>query len=207
MKSTASALTGREWNGTLISQRQADGYVNATAMCKANGKLWKNYHQNDRTQAYIAALAGVAGIPATGNDGVVQTAKGGRPEIQGTWIHPRLAIDLARWISPEFAVWMDGWFLEWIQGRATAAAIPARKRTRRMAAAPTGLPKVPKNSATHGISARLHRLVDLQERKPSKDRQAAIVYSCRAIARAVTVGMEDPKLLQRIRTNWAALTA
>jgi hypothetical protein len=24
-------------------------------------------------------------------------------------------VDLARWISPQFAVWMDGWFLESIQ--------------------------------------------------------------------------------------------
>jgi len=38
--------------------------------------------------------------------------QGGRPELQGTWIHPRLAVDLARWICPSFAVWMDGWFLE-----------------------------------------------------------------------------------------------
>ncbi len=27
-------------------------------------------------------------------------------------MHPRVAVDLARWCSPEFAVWMDGWFLE-----------------------------------------------------------------------------------------------
>ena len=30
----------------------------------------------------------------------------------GTWIHPQLAVDLARWVSAPFAVWMDGWFLE-----------------------------------------------------------------------------------------------
>ena len=30
----------------------------------------------------------------------------------GTWVHPQVAVDLARWISAPFAVWMDGWFLE-----------------------------------------------------------------------------------------------
>ena len=30
----------------------------------------------------------------------------------GTWIHPQLAVDLARWVSAPFAVWMDGWFFE-----------------------------------------------------------------------------------------------
>ena len=221
MKSTAPALMGREWNGTLIGQRPEDGYVNATAMVKANGKRWNHYFANDRTQAYIAALAidlRSAGNPAdpqrpcsateVGNPtDPVQVVSTGPNHLRGTWIHPRLAIDLARWISPEFAVWMDGWFLEWIQGRAVAAALPAQKRSRRPLPAPTGLPKVPKNSATHGISCRLHRLVDLQERKPSKARQIAIVYSCRAIARAVTADTEEPELLQRLRTNWACLTA
>jgi formylmethanofuran dehydrogenase subunit D len=33
-------LDVRIWNGTPISRRTTDGYVNATAMCKANGKQW-----------------------------------------------------------------------------------------------------------------------------------------------------------------------
>jgi len=28
---------------------------------------------------------------------------------------PQVAVDLARWISAPFAVWMDGWFLESVQ--------------------------------------------------------------------------------------------
>jgi hypothetical protein len=30
----------------------------------------------------------------------------------GTFVHPQVAVDLARWISAPFAVWMDGWFLQ-----------------------------------------------------------------------------------------------
>lgn len=59
-----------------------------------------------------ASARGVAGIPVTGVEAVVHVVRGGVPELQGTWIHPRLAVDLARWVSPQFAVWMDGWFLE-----------------------------------------------------------------------------------------------
>jgi len=110
-------LITRTWNDTPISRRASDGYVNATAMCKAEGKRWNDYVRLDRTQEYIAALtetlcgATVAGNPVTGIS-VIRTIQGGTPELQGTWIHPRLAVDLARWISPAFAVWMDGWFLE-----------------------------------------------------------------------------------------------
>jgi hypothetical protein len=116
-------IEAREWNGCAIQRRQADGFVNATAMCRAGGKRWNHYASNERTREYICALAAsvgaqtpcaavVAGFPASGIHGLIHVIKGGSPELQGTWIHPRLAVDLARWISPSFAVWMDGWFLE-----------------------------------------------------------------------------------------------
>ncbi|MBU6251214.1 MAG: KilA-N domain-containing protein [Cyanobacteria bacterium REEB417] len=119
----SAGIEAREWNGCAILRRQADGFVNATAMCRAGGKRWNDYARVDRTREYICALAAsigaqtpcvaaVAGFPASGIHGLIDVIKGGRPELQGTWIHPRLAVDLARWISPSFAVWMDGWFLE-----------------------------------------------------------------------------------------------
>jgi hypothetical protein len=137
------ALESRIWEGTTIQRRPIDGYVNATAMCQAGGKRWFDYVRLDRTEAYIAVLASalagnpatenrcaaaVARNPATGSDGLIQTQQGGQPQLQGTWIHPRLAVDLARWISPAFAVWMDGWFLEWTQGRQPAAPAPAPRQ-------------------------------------------------------------------------------
>lgn len=104
-----ATMETRAWQGTPIARR-ADGFVNATAMCKANSKRWNNYFETDRASSYIETLSSVTGIPVTGFGGLVQTRQGGSD--QGTWIHPRVAIDLARWISPGFAVWMDGWFLE-----------------------------------------------------------------------------------------------
>jgi hypothetical protein len=112
MTQLALGYNHRDWHGHLIGRREADGYVNATAMCKANGKKWNDYFRLERTEAYIAALKAVAGNPATGDRGLIETVKGGSPHLQGTWVHPRLAVDLARWISPAFAVWMDGWILD-----------------------------------------------------------------------------------------------
>lgn len=103
-------LQTRSWNGTAIPRRTIDGYVDATAMCKANGKLWSNYWQTDRATSYLMALSTDIGKPITGPTGLVISVRGG--EAQGTWVHERVAIDLARWLSPQFAVWMDGWFLE-----------------------------------------------------------------------------------------------
>lgn len=104
-------LLTRTWNDTKISRRESDDYVNATAMCKANGREWFTYSRSSRAQEYMAALAGVTADLWSPAD-LVQTIATGPNEFRGTWIHPRLAVDLARWISPAFAVWMDGWLLE-----------------------------------------------------------------------------------------------
>lgn len=101
-----AGLEQRVWQGTAIQRREADGFVNATAMCKANGRLWAKYQETERCQSYLAALSKMSEIRTFD---LIQARRG---RAGGTWIHPSLAIDLARWISPAFAVWMDGWFLE-----------------------------------------------------------------------------------------------
>ena len=114
------ALVSRSWNGTPISRRTTDDYVNATAMCKANEKRWNNYFERNSASSYLETLSSVTGIPVTGFGGLVQVRQGGVD--QGTWIHPRVAIDLARWISPSFAVWMDGWFFDELDKRTEGRA-------------------------------------------------------------------------------------
>lgn len=106
---TNTGIVVRTWNDAPISRRDSDGYADATAMCQANGKLWADYQRLGRTTDYITALADAIGL---GPDQLIISTKGGPAHLQGTWIHPRLAVDLARWISPQFAVWMDGWFLD-----------------------------------------------------------------------------------------------
>ena len=103
------ALVSRSWNGTPISRRITDGYVNATAMCKANRKQWSKYRESDRCQTYLDALAETSGIRTFD---LIESRQG---QGGGTWVHPLVAVDLARWISAPFAVWMDGWFLESVQ--------------------------------------------------------------------------------------------
>jgi hypothetical protein len=83
-------LVTRTWNNTPISRRTADGYVNATAMCKANGKEWSNYYKSERTSQYLQALQG--SLPNGGH--LVQVIGTGPNEGRGTYVHPRLAVDL-----------------------------------------------------------------------------------------------------------------
>lgn len=85
------------YNGQTITQRQ-DGYINLTQMCQVNGKKLDNFMKTTKTQDYVTALSNSMQME------VVDTKQG---QNGGTWGHPSLAINLARWISAEFAVWCD----------------------------------------------------------------------------------------------------
>ena len=111
-------LDVRIWNGTPISRRTTDGYVNATAVCRANGKQWSKYRESERCQTYLDALAETSEIRMFD---LIESRQG---QGGGTWVHPQVAVDLARWISAPFAVWMDGWFLGEINRLAAKPANP-----------------------------------------------------------------------------------
>ncbi len=94
-------MSNLTYNGQQISQR-ADGYVNATQMAKATGKLVANWRRNASTEAYIQVVSTSMRISI---DELVIVKEGGNGG--GTWIHPKLAIEFGRWVSPEFAYWCD----------------------------------------------------------------------------------------------------
>lgn len=113
-------LVPHTYQGALIQQRAADGYINATAMCKAASREWAHYNANAATKAFLAALQGSLGIP---RDVVVQSIMAGVNEARGTWVHPQVAIHLAQWLSPEFAVRVTEWVYEWMSGKKPADRI------------------------------------------------------------------------------------
>lgn len=105
----------------IIAQRVTDGYINATAMCKACGKKINDYGRLSTTHAFLTELSSVTGIPVTG---LVQTIQGGTPQLQGTWVHPQVAINLAQWLSPKFAVLVSQWVFEWMSGNIQQPQLP-----------------------------------------------------------------------------------
>lgn len=86
-----------------------DAYVNITPIAKYYKKRPNDYLRLTRTEEYIQALAGKlssAGNPVDVNSLVI-TVEGGFSNGNGTWLHPKLVIDFARWLNPEFALWCD----------------------------------------------------------------------------------------------------
>lgn len=118
-------LISHSVEGELVEQRMLDGYVNATAMCKAIGRPWSRYWENPTSKEFVRELSAVLGKPITE---LVQSVTGGRPSEQGTWVHPQVAIHLGQWLSPRFAVMVSGWIHEWMTGGATRARLPYHLR-------------------------------------------------------------------------------
>ena len=110
-------LIARKVANRVIHQRAIDGYIDATAMCKAAGRAFADYYRNKSTKEYLAELQADMGIPMSE---LVQRLRGGHPELQGTWVHPFVATDLAQWCSPKFRVRVNKWVAEWLSGRAPA---------------------------------------------------------------------------------------
>jgi hypothetical protein len=95
------------YKGSSFEQRDSDGMVNLTAMCKANGKEVSNWYQLDQSKAYIAALVSSPEIPGDETGEIFVSKPGPIANGGGTWGHPLIALAVAQWISPEFHVWCN----------------------------------------------------------------------------------------------------
>jgi hypothetical protein len=84
----------------------SDAYLNATQIAKHFNKRVQHYLDSDRTKEYIQELTKAAN-PALNKNQLVIVKKGGKVGESGTWLHPKLTIDFARWLSAKFAIWCD----------------------------------------------------------------------------------------------------
>lgn len=111
----------------VVDLRKQDGYINATAMCKAANKEFGHYNSNATTKAFLTELSSEIGIPISE---LVQSLSGGNPALQGTWVHPQVAIHLAQWLSPAFAVQVTKWVYDWmvVGAKPAKAALPYHLR-------------------------------------------------------------------------------
>ncbi len=115
---TTQNLIIRDFHGATIRQR-FDGYLNATDMCNATGKKFKDYRRNKATQEFFVALSKRLEMPIESqrensplgeNKGFIEITRGGN--YAGTWVNSKVAIHLAIWCNPDFAVLVTEWVYE-----------------------------------------------------------------------------------------------
>ena len=104
----------------LIHQRIQDWYVNATELCQASNKKMSHYLDIKTTKEFLEYLSNETGIPVSGENGLIKTIRWWNVKLQWTWVHPDVAINLAQWLSPAFAVAVSRWIREWSSWRMKA---------------------------------------------------------------------------------------
>jgi len=107
---------------SLIQQRAEDGYINATQLCNAAGKRWYNFHRLETTGKFLRALEAKTQIRVLD---LVQEVRAGTPDgVPSTWVHPKVALHLAQWLSADFAVQVTEWVHDWMTGKLTPSKLP-----------------------------------------------------------------------------------
>jgi hypothetical protein len=123
----------REVNGIEVEQRVSDGFINATAICKAHQKDPNDWFTTQDTFDLFLALADDLGIEIETGEfrkldisklsaskyskifpGLVLSKRGGLEIGGGTWLHPDLAIQIAQWCNKPFAIQVSRWIREWM---------------------------------------------------------------------------------------------
>jgi hypothetical protein len=92
-----------------------DGYILATKMCKSAGKRLTKWKECYDTIKFIKLV--IQHTNLTENE-LIDTYKGNSRKFnQGTWVHPKLAIHLAMWLSSSFCLQVSNWIEEWCSYR------------------------------------------------------------------------------------------
>lgn len=102
--------------------KEGDKFVSATQMAKAFDRRLQDFFRTNPTINYLQALhrhiEGTDAVQpkvrsrpsieelANAFPHLIKVIRGGEPDLQGTWIHERLALKLAAWLSPEFELWV-----------------------------------------------------------------------------------------------------
>lgn len=102
-------MNSLQYKGKSFNQRE-DGYVNVGQLCATHDKKLNDWTRLKSSNDYLEALSTNTQIPVMYQGDTKKQPKGEfLIEIyqSGTWAHPLVAIEVARWISPEFGVWCN----------------------------------------------------------------------------------------------------
>lgn len=86
-----------------------DGWINATEAARKWGKRPKNFLVLDSTIDYMREVAEELYADQELTKGQISAllVRVDRGRSGGTWLHPELGVEFARWLTPKFARWCD----------------------------------------------------------------------------------------------------
>lgn len=153
--------------GNPITFKRVDSSVmiNTTEMAKPFGKRPAKWLELPSTKGFLKTLTTIR----KSDSELVQTINGGTTERgKGTWMHEDVALEFARWLSPEFAIWCNDKIKELITTGTTSLYNNVNFG---------GFPIPQKFSDALLLSAHLQQKVEEQEAKIEEDKPKVEYYS------------------------------
>lgn len=106
----------------------AEGWLNATNAASPFGKEPADWLELDLTKEYIDRLFMRIGGSSVGQPHTALTSiRRGNTAASGTWLHPKLAVKFARWLSVDFEIWCEEQLEGLVLGEVAAKAIARRQ--------------------------------------------------------------------------------
>jgi hypothetical protein len=92
------------YNGISVIQRDKDRFINATAMCKQFGKIFRKIFENKAWKAYYKEFK-TQKQPVQNSGGFIYVINADvTKDLKGSYVDPKLINYIAFWASPKYAV-------------------------------------------------------------------------------------------------------
>lgn len=102
-----SNIVKYDYEGEAV-QFNCDGWLHATKIAERFGKKPAQWLRLDTTKEYIQRLSERMAKSNVGKSHItLVSTRRGNTAARGTWLHPKLAIKFARWLSVDFEIWCD----------------------------------------------------------------------------------------------------
>lgn len=86
----------------------SDGWLHATKIAERFGRKPSHWLDLDSTKEYIARLSARMAKSNAGKSGItLVSTRRGNSITSGTWLHPKLAVKFACWLSVDFEIWAN----------------------------------------------------------------------------------------------------
>ena len=161
MTNVMESFVDKQGRTLRVEIRQSDGLWDGTLMCQSAGRRLGDYEDTKGASEYKDRLVARSGISM--EDLVVPMT--GRNSQRHTWVHRKVAIHLAQWISPDFAVWVAELVERYLLGQLTTEESKAAAAEVAAAAAPAASGE----DFAEGIAARVVEMLGEKKRAVSPD--------------------------------------
>lgn len=100
-----------------VGQRKVDGYINATSLTAAHKKATgqrkdvADWLRNKRIEQSLKHLCSITAVPV---NELYQVFQGSPENGGGTWLHPKLSVRFAIWLSDDFGYQVENWVEQWM---------------------------------------------------------------------------------------------